>query len=94
MDEKRLSLQTRFPWDENWTRAYDEIEYVLFNNKSFFIVANDGTYGRVIGNWKLANLVERQLAARNVRIHRTDQSLNLLLSRRKRERLSHYSTED
>jgi hypothetical protein len=94
MDEKGLSLQTRFPWDENWTRAFEEIEYVLINGKSFFIVATDRTYGRVIGGWKLTNLVEQELLARKVPIQRVDESLNLLLSHRKRERLSHYDIGD
>jgi hypothetical protein len=89
MDEKSLSLQTRFPWDENWTRAYEEIEYVLMNGKSFFIVATDRTYGRVIGSWKLAHLVEQELLLKSVRTQRVNESLNLLLSHRKRERLSH-----
>jgi len=94
MEETRLSLETRFKWDTNWTRKYEEIEYVLMNGKSFFIVAIDGTFGRVIGDWKFVSFVERELLIKKVRIENTNESLKLLLSRRKRERLSHYPIAD
>jgi len=94
MEEKSFSLQTRFTWHEKWTRSYEEIDYVLTNGKAFFVVATDGTYGRVIGNWKLANFVELELVAKKVRVKNANESLNLLLSKRKRERLSHYPIAD
>jgi hypothetical protein len=94
LDDERVSLQTSFPWDKNWTRTYEEIQYVLFNGKSFFIVATDLTYGRIIGSWKLVNLAEHQLLAKKVRVVRTNESLNLLLSLKKRQRLSHFPFED
>ena len=90
MDQNGLSLWARWTWTKKWSRPYEEISYVLMNGKSFFIVATDLTYGRVIGTWKLANLVEIELLARKVRVQRTIESLNLLLSKRKRERLSHF----
>lgn len=93
IDDIGISLKTNFPWDENWNRTYEEIQYVLFNEKSFFVVGKDLAYGRVIGSWKLANLTEQLLLAKCVRVIRVDESLNLLLSKSKRERLSHFPFE-
>lgn len=86
-----ITLKARWTWLKEWQTSYSDANFVLINKNAFFIVKNDGTYGRVIGSWAIVNRLERELISRKVRFARTDVSLKLLSSSKRREYLAHYT---